>query len=171
MANKVHVHVVKYPDCKNLSIRYRDTATGKQIRKSSGTASKAEARRLAHAWEADLNAGRDQGRYATSWEQFRQRYEDEVVPGLADRTGHKIGTTFNLVEKFLPIVAGGKLADLGPEALSQFQQGLRAGGRAESTIAGYLAHLRAALAWAVDQKLLAERPTIRKPKRAKKGGR
>ena len=105
------------------------------------------------------------------WEQFRQRYEDEVVPSLADGTGSKIGTTFNLVERFLPMVAAGKLADLTAEALSQFQQGLRAGGRSESTIAGYLAHLKAALTWAVDLELLSERPTIRKPKHAKKGGR
>ena len=171
MASKIHVHVVKYPDCTNLSLRYRDPATGRQVRKSSGTASKAEARRLAHAWEADLNAGRDQGRHATTWERFRERYEDEIVPSLADRTGGKISTVFNAVERILPTVAAGRLADLTPEALSRFQQELRAGGRAESTIAGNLAHLRAALAWAVDQGMLAEVPKIRKPKRAKKGGR
>ncbi|MEI8372479.1 MAG: phage integrase SAM-like domain-containing protein [Planctomycetota bacterium] len=171
MTSKIHVHVVQYPDCKNLSLRYRDPTTGKQVRKSAGTASKAEARRLAHTWEADLNEGRDRGRHGTTWQQFRQRYEDEVVPSLADRTGHKIGTTFNLVEKYLPMVANGKLTDLTAEALSQFQQGLRAGGRAESTTAGYLAHLKAALAWAVDMGLITQQPTIRKPKRAKKGGR
>ena len=66
------------------------------------------------------------------------------------------------------MVASGKLADLSAEALSQFQQGLRSGGRSESTIAGYLAHLKAALNWAVEMGLLSERPTIRKPKRAKK---
>ncbi len=118
-----------------------------------------------------MNARRNPGKYATTWQQFRGRYEDEVVTSLADGTGHKIATTFNLVEKYLPMITAGKLADLNAEALSQFQQGLRSGGRSESTIAGYLAHLKAALTWAVEMELLAERPTIRKPKRAKKGGR
>jgi integrase len=183
MASKrIRVHVVHYQDCKNLVMRYIDPLTRKPVRSTkyrdpqtgeetpTGSNDKF-ARKLAARWEADLNAGRDQGRYATTWEQFRQRYEDEVVTSLADGTGHKIATTFNLVEKILPAVVNGKLTDLTAEALSQFQQGLRAGGRAESTIAGYLAHLKAALTWAVEMELLAERPAIRKPKRAKKGGR
>jgi integrase len=118
-----------------------------------------------------LNAGRDQGRHAVSWEQFRERYENEVVPSLAPQTGKKIGTVFNSLEKALPRVAEGKLADLNPEALSRFQAELRDGKRAESTIAGYLAHLKAALAWAVDQSLIPTMPKIKRPQRAKKGGR
>ncbi len=180
---KIHVHVVAYRDCKNLVLRYIDPATRKPIRatkyKDPQTSEVFEtgqnrkyARKLAARWEADLNAGRDQGRYAATWEQFRERYEDEVVPSLKDRTGNKIGTTFNLMEKILPMVAVGKLSELNAETLSQFQQALRAGGRAESTIAGYLAHLKAALNWAVEVELLSTRPAIRKPpKSAKKGGR
>ncbi len=171
MEGKIHVHCVKYPDCKNISLRYCDPLTGRHVRKSSGTASKTEARRLAHTWEADLNSGRDQGRHATRWEQFRLRYEDEVVPSLADRTGHKIGTVFNAVEKALPRVAAGKLTDLNPEALSRFQATLRDGKRSETTIASYLAHLRSALAWAVDQGIIPTMPKIKRPQRAKKRGR
>lgn len=180
MANKIHVHVVKYQDCKNLVLRYRDPLSGKYERstkyrdpqtgiETETGDNRKHARKLAAQWEADLNAGRDQGRHSTTWEAFRARYEDEVVPSLADRTGHKIGTTFNMVERFLPKVAAGKLADLTPEALSRFQQELRAGGRSESTIAGYLAHLKAALSWAVEQELLPAAPKIKRPKRAVKG--
>ncbi|MGD0897822.1 MAG: hypothetical protein ABR915_08285, partial [Thermoguttaceae bacterium] len=89
-------------------------------------------------WEADLNAGRAQSRYDTSWATFRDRYEDEVVPGLAPRTGDKITTTLNAVERILPRVANGKLSDLTPEALSRFQAALRDGSRSEDTIKGYL---------------------------------
>jgi integrase len=182
MNNRIRVHVVKYKDCKNLVLRYIDPVTGKYSRSTvyrdpqtgeeteTGTNRK-EARKLATLWEADLNAGRDQGRGATAWAAFRLRYEKEVVPSLADRTAGKIGTVFNAVERVLPKVASGRLADLTPEALSRFQTELRNGKRAESTIAGYLAHLKAALAWAHDQKMITAVPKIKRPKRAKKGGR
>ena len=48
----------------------------------------------------------------------------------------------------------GLLRDLTAERLSVLQADLRNRGRAEATIAGHLAYLRAALAWAVDQGLL-----------------
>ncbi len=171
MANKIHVHVCRYGDCKNLTLRYKDPATGKQVRKSAGTANKPEARRAAHAWEAALNEGRDMGRHALSWEAFRQRYEDEVVPSLADRTSGKITTVFNAVERLLPKVGTGCLQDLDPDTLSRFQADLRNGKRSENTIASYLAHLRSALQWAADMGLIASVPKIRKPQRASKRGR
>ena len=133
MANKIHVHVCRSGDCKNLTLRYRDPTTGKQVRKSAETANKSDARRAAHAWETDLNEGRDKGRHALSWEAFRERYEDEVVPSLADRTAGKVRTVFNAVEKALPRVAAGKLADLDPDTLSRFQADLRDGKRSEES--------------------------------------
>jgi integrase len=105
------------------------------------------------------------------WGQFRQRYENEVIPGLANRTADKIATVFNAIEKALPRVAKGKLADLNPEAISRFQAFLRNGKRSENTIAGYLAHLRAALAWAHEQGMISTVPKIKRPQRAKKGGK
>jgi integrase len=128
------------------------------------------ARKLAALWENDLNSGRDLGRHSTGWQQFRLRYESEVVPGLADGTAHKIATVLNAVEKALPRVAGGKLADLNPEALSRFQADLRDGKRSESTIGSYLAHLRSALAWAHDQGMTPTMLKIKRPQRAKKRG-
>lgn len=170
-ASKIHVHVVRYADCKNLVLRYRDPTTGRQVRKSAGTASKSEARRAAHAWEAALNDGRDQGPHAITWEAFRQRYEDEVVPSLAERTSDKITTAFNAVERLLPKVAAGRLQDLDAEAISRLQAGLRDGKRSENTIAAYLGHLRAALQWAADMGLIPAVPKIKKPQRASKRGR
>jgi integrase len=166
--DKIHVHVVKYRECKNLVLRYIDPLTGKQVRKSSGTASKAEARRLAHQWEADLNSGRDQGRHTVTWELFRLRYEDEVVPGLAPTTGNKIAGVLNAVETILPRVKTGRVCDLTPERLSQLQSELRKLGRSESTIASHFAHLRAALQWAADQGIIPAVPKMKRPKRAKK---
>ena len=175
------VYVVKFRDCKNLVMRYKDPVTGKYERSTTYTDpqtgevfttgdNRKEAKKLAARWEADLNAGRAQSRYATTWATFRERYEDEVVPSLAPRTADKITTTFNGVERILPRVANGKLADLTPEALSRFQAALRDGSRSEDTIKGYLNHLRAALNWAVGQEMIFKLPMIKKVQRAKKRG-
>jgi integrase len=175
------VYVIRFDDCRNLVMRYKDPVSGKYERSTvyrdpqtgeetpTGDNLK-QAKRLAALWEADLNAGRAQGRYATTWATFRERYEDEVVPGLAERTADKITTTFNAVERVLPRVANGKLADLTPEALSRFQAAMRDGSRSEDTIKGYLNHLRAALTWAVGQEMIMKMPAIKKVQRAKKGG-
>ncbi len=182
MTNLIRVHVVRYKDCKNLVMRYKDPLTGKYTRatkyrdpqtgiETETGENRKHARKLAALWEADLNAGRDQGRHSATWQQFRQRYEDEVVPSLADRTADKIGTVFNAIERVLPRVANGRLAHLDTQAVSRFQAALREGKRSESTIASYLAHLRASLAWAHDQGMIPSVPKIRKPQRAKKGGR
>jgi len=179
---KIHVSVVHYANCHNLVLRYKDPVSGKYVSSTkyrdpvTGEETKTgenrkSARKLANLWEADLNSGRDQGRHATTWAQFRLRYEDQVVPSLAEGTAHKISTILNAVERILPRIAAGRLADLNAEALSLFQTELRDGKRSETTIASYLAHLRSALAWAVDQGVIPTMPKIRKPQRARKGGR
>ena len=99
-----------------------------------------------------------------SWSEFRRRYEDEVLSGLAHTTGQKNATVFNSVEE---ILRPSRLRDLTAARLSYFQAELRKGGRAETTISGYRAHLRSALNWAVEIELLPRLPKIPKLKRAK----
>src|SRR6185437_12331864 len=60
-----------------------------------------------------------------------------------------------------------RMGDLTASRISTFVAKLREGGRRETTIASYLAHLHAALSWAVSVKLLSAVPKIKKPKRAK----
>ena len=129
-----------------------------------------QARKLSAVWESELNSGKSQATGNIRWEEFRIRYESEVVSGLAPRTGEKISAVFNVLETLVPQVATGKLRDLSPERLSRWQQELRKGGRSESTIAGHLAHLRASLQWATDMGMIPEVPKLKRPKRAKKGG-
>jgi integrase len=170
MSDRIKVHVVKYRECKNLILRYKDPLTGKHVRKSSGTANTTDARKAAARWEDDLNSGKARGRFATTWEQFRLRYEQEVLPGFAPATAEKAGVVFNRLESVLPQVRNGLLRELTAERLSVWQAEMRKRGRAEATIGSYLSHLRAALAWAVDQGILAELPKIKRPKRAKRSG-
>lgn len=161
---KIQVTVVNYPDRKFLMMRYVDPATGKQKARSTKTTDRGKAAKLAAQWEAELIEGRYQPASNITWEAFRERYESEVVPSLAEKTGIMIGTVFNTVEK---LAAPRKLADLTAERLSFFQAELRKGGRAEPTIRSYLAHLRSALRWATEVGLLRSVPKIQKPKRAK----
>jgi integrase len=170
MNKKIRVHTVMYKGCVCWSLRYADPVTGKQRRKSSRTENREEARKLARDWENDLNNGRDPGQYTITWAKFRCTYECQVVPGLAERTGRKINTVFNAVERILPKVSAGKLSDLNPQAISSLQAELRNGKLSENTISSYLAHLHSALTWAAEQEMILAAPKFKRPTRAKKLG-
>lgn len=145
-------------------IRYVDPETGKTLQKSTGTINKKEAERKLGAFRADLLNGRYAGPANAPWEYFREKYDTDVLSGLADKTVKKTDTVFDAVERF---ITPKNLTDLTPSRIATFVSKLREGGRSESTIAGYLAHLRAALSWAVSVKLLSVVPKFKKPRRAK----
>ena len=170
MNDRIKVHVVKYADCVNQTLRYKDPMTGKQVRRSAGTTNKREARKLSAVWESELNSGKSQATGNIRWEEFRIRYESEVVSGLAEKTACKIDGVFNVLEAALPKVADGKLRDLTSARISRLHNELRSKQRAESTISGHRAHLPTALQWAVDMGMIASVPKIKRPRRAKKAG-
>lgn len=154
MIERIRVHVVQYADCKNLTMRYVDPRTGKQKRRFAKTTNRKEAHKRAAVWEDELNrnGGASAPTSNLSWAEFRIRYEREVVSGLAEKTADKIAGVFNVLERTLPKVASGKLRDLNADRLSALSTSLREQGRAESTIAGHLAHIRAALSWAAHRR-------------------
>ena len=162
--DEIRVTVVAYADRKHLMMRYLDPITKKQIARSTGTTVRREAERLAAKWEAELKEGRYHAPRKISWEAFRDRYEDEVLPGLAEKTTAMVSTVFNAVER---ILHPERLDEITADRLSYFQAELRDGGRAEPTIRTYLAHLASALNWAVDVGFMSAMPKIQKPKRAK----
>ncbi len=157
MSEKIRVHVVREKDRANLTLRYVDPATGRQVKKSAGTSKMKEARDRAAVWADELQSGRYAAPSKLTWEDFRTRYEAEVVPGLAKKTEAMIGTVFNAVER---ITHPNRLADLTAAKISVFQAQLREEGRAEATIRAYLAHLQAALRWAVDVGMINAVPKI-----------
>lgn len=161
--DEIHVRVVKYPDRKNLMMRYTDPRSGKQISRSTGTTRRRDAERAAAKWETELRSGASVHNAKISWEAFRDRYETEVFPGQAKNTQNLNGTVFNAVEHHLRPV---RLADLAEERLSYFQVELRKQGVSEATLRTYLAHLRSALNWAASMKLLTNVPAIKVPRRA-----
>jgi len=195
--DQIRVYVVDYArEC--LYMRYKDPVTGKHVTRSteiprdSGRARK-EAEKVAAKWEAELHEGRYKAPSKMTWAEFRERYEDEVVPGLAEKTAAKVSAMFNAVEEHIGVVL---LADLSAEKISQLTKKLREAewskdtlarkakrkgqkvertskaevrvGLSEATIKGTLAYLLASLRWAKKLKMLVEVPEIVQPKRAKK---
>lgn len=145
-------------------IRYVDPETGRTLQKSTGTTKKKDAERKLGELRADLLTGRYAGPANSCWTTFREKYEADVLPGFKDMTIKKADTVLDAVER---ILRPKKLGDLTASRISTFVSELRKNGRAESTIASYLAHLRAALNWAVSVKLLSAVPKFKKPKRTK----
>ncbi len=164
--DEIKVQVVKYPDRANLVLRFTDPITGRHKTRSARTESMRDAEREAGRWQDELRDGKYIDPRKTTWKAFRERYENEVLTGLAKSTERKVFGVFESVET---IIGPMRLADLNAECISRLQSKLRENGRAEATIKSHMAHLKAALRWAVSIGLLAKPPAITMPKRAKGG--
>lgn len=81
-----------------------------------------QAERCAAKWEAELQEGRYKRPLMTTWEEFRERYEQEHLSGLADGTFEKVQSVFNLVERILAPV---RLRDITASRIPFFQTKLR----------------------------------------------
>ncbi len=177
MSEEIKVYVVAFGDRANYQLQWRDPITGRLRTKSSRISNTGLARELKQAervageLEIKLNAGEAVIPSKLTWADFRRRYEAEVVPGLAPRTAEKIESVFRRIEQE---INPRRLWDIDERRLSAFVTRLRKGDPdndvrvlAESTIAGHLAHLKAALNWAHGQKLLPHLPTFPRLKRAR----
>jgi len=123
-----------------------------------------DARDVAAVWEDELRNGRFKSPSKVTWDEFTERYDREALSGLAKRTGQKVWGVFALVSD---ILKPRRLSDVTTERISHFQTVLRERGRAEDTIAGNLAHLKAALRWAATMGMVHNVPKVVMPRRAK----
>jgi integrase len=162
--NEIKVAVVKYPDRKYLMMRYTDPITGKQKARSTGSTNHREAERIAAKWEQELQQSTYHPKRNITWDEFRERYEDEKLSSLAPSTQKTAATAMNHVERIINPL---KLASLSAETLSRFQAALRREGKKDTTIGVILSHLRPSLSWAMTMGLLAKVPEIHRPKAAK----
>jgi integrase len=148
-----------------LSMYYVDPITEKRVVKSTGTANKREAERIAGQWEKDLLSGAWQHETNLTWQQFREKYEEQVFPKLKPRTREIRGIVFNLVEEHIDPA---RLASMTPQCIATLEAKLRAAKMTEGSIGAYLPHLQSALNWAVGNHYLQERiklnlsPTVRR---------
>lgn len=155
----IQVHVRKKPN-RPLQLYYVDPLTGQDRTKSARTHDWKEAERAAAKWEQEIAAGYAQ--LDANWEQFRIRFEDEHLAGLAPATKAAYGTALNAFEKW-----AGKARTMNgitPSILSRFQAALLARKYPVTTVACYLRHLKSALNWAQRTGLLSRAPSIKPPK-------
>ncbi len=87
--NEIKVHVVKYPDRKNLVMRYVCPATGKPVARTTGTTKAKEAAKVAAKWEAELQEGRYFKTCKMTWAEFRENHEQIFQANIAAETVKK----------------------------------------------------------------------------------
>lgn len=155
-SDRVRVYVRENRNRPTYLLEWKDPITGKRRFKTTtiargGRRNKAEAERAAGDWEDELNAGAA-GSEKMTWERFRDLYEDQKLPGLAQGTRDKAANVFNRLERELNPKY---LRDLTESRLSHLVTVLRGSRLAEDTIRSILSHIKSALAWAVEQKLLS----------------
>ncbi|HET6324646.1 MAG TPA: site-specific integrase [Planctomycetaceae bacterium] len=171
--NEITVRIARYGRSV-FYMRYTCPLTGRRIAKSTGETDEDAAWKAAGKWQDELRDGRYKSPSKTTWAEFRQRYDDEVLESLKPTTRLKRYGVFAAVER---ILNPSKPSDLTAERLSTFQAKLRKPDdpdeekRTEATIKSHLAHLMAALAWAKDMGMIHEVPRVKAPKRAKKSGK
>jgi len=182
---EIEVHVASYGTGRNLGLTYFDPISGKKVAKSSGTTDRTAAERAAAVWQDELNSGRYRPPSRITWQEFRERYEQERLATLSPATMRSAASALNHVETVLNPDRPGKLTTA---ALSHFQAELRKPrlvtevatengrevkrtvtkpGMRDTTLACHLRHIKAALNWGVSMGLLASAPRIHMPKKAK----
>lgn len=161
MSDEIKVTVCKYPDRKNLVLRYVDPITGKQRTKSAGTTIESEAIKAAGKWEDELRSGRYQSPSKLTWAEFRKRYENEKLAAMPEssRVAYRVA-----LDHLGRIVNPDRLAKVTPQVMSRFQAEARKQGMKTTTLARHLRHIKASLRWAERQGLIAKAPAIEMPK-------
>ena len=165
MNDEIKVSTFKRSGRKVWYMQYRDPFTGDKVVQSTKKTTKRDAERAAAKWEKSLREGKDTRDGKATWQDFRRRYEDEVLPGLKDRTDDKVAGVFNVFERTMrPRL----LCHITADMLSKYAAELRRLGRSEATIRGHMAHIHAALTWAMETpKLIRSVPKVKLPKRNK----
>lgn len=156
------ITVFKPAGRKFFLVQWRDPVTGKKKTRSTGEARKREAERKAGTMLKDITEGNLNNAERVTWATFRQRYEEEFLPGKADGTANKVDAVFNMFER---LVGPKLLASVDASVMSLYVKRMRAAGRSESTLKGHLAHMKAALRWAHRIGILAKVPAIEMPTR------
>lgn len=169
--DEIRVRVVEFGDRQHYQMQHRDPMSGRKKTKSTGVertgrpTERKEAARVAAKWEAELREGRYHQPNRITWEDFRERYAAEVVTGMKDTTtARKVEGVFNSVGR---ILKPARLRNLNADRLSYYRAVLRNDGRSEATIKSHLAHLLAALSWAVELGMLPKVPRVKAPPRGK----
>jgi len=162
----ITVKIARYNDRPNFIMYYDDPLTGKRPTKSSETSNEREARKAAAKWEAELNDGKYRPPVRATWEIFRDQFMQQHVRPLTRATYAAYATALNSLET---TCHPARPADVTDDRLSYFADELRKQEKSEDTIGCYLRHIKAALRWAVTQRMMtpSQMPAVKMPKRVK----
>jgi hypothetical protein len=144
---------------RELMLQCHDPFTGKRKTKSAETTICCTTEMKRTELEYELNQGLHEEACRMSWENFRELFEREHVSGGRPKTAIiYYAETFNRTERLCNATT---LGANSTRTISAFideirKQKGRSGNMAEFTIKARLAFLRAAWAWAVKQKLMAQ---------------
>lgn len=166
MVAKWKVRLIKRTGRQSFEAEFTDPRTGHRHRKTLGTVNRREAEREAGRIEAELREGQWIATRKTKWKDFREKYETE---GMFDLAPASVRVFQNAAVKLEKLVQPSTLQSLTEERLNSFTTLCLSEGLSKHTIGAYLRHLKAALRWAVSQKLLMECPVIRMPKGTSSG--
>ena len=164
---EVRVYVIELAR-RGFVLRWKDTETGRWRQRRTGAAKRPAAEREAGKLRAELEEGRYVPPDRCSWDEFRERYEEEKLSSLAMRTAQTAATALNHVER---LMRPQWMREINAQWVSQFQARLREGGLSEASIATNLRHVRAALSWGQDVGYVSAVPKFRMPRRARRVSR
>ena len=166
MVDPLKVRIVKRQSRKYWEAEFTDPRTGERKRLSLKTVNKREAEREAGRLEEKLREGQWIATRRTKWKDFRSKYEAEGMFDLAPAT---VQIFSNAATKLERLVRPATLQSLTEDKLNSFTALCISEGLSKHTVGAYLRHLKAALRWAVSQKLLLECPIFRMPKGTSSG--
>ncbi|MCC6491917.1 MAG: hypothetical protein IT424_02730, partial [Pirellulales bacterium] len=119
---EIKVHVVKSKGRTNLSLRYVDPDSGKQVWKSAGTANPKKALQEAGKWQAELREGRYQRTSRMPWDEFREQYERVTSDGQKLAMVRNYASALNAFEA---LCRPTRVADLNTAKVTAFAVELR----------------------------------------------
>ncbi len=166
MVDRIKVQLLKRRGRKYYEAEFRDPRTGQRNRVSLKTVSKREAEREAGRIEAELREGQWRATRKTKWKDFRTKYETE---GMFDLAPASVKAFQEAARKLESLLRPSTLQSVTEDSLNSFTTLCLAEGLSKHTVARHLRHLKAALRWAVGQKLMLDCPSIRMPKGTSSG--
>jgi integrase len=161
--NRVTVWIQHFKDRPHLVLQWIDPDTGRRKSQGAKTADPKKAESARADLEYELNHGQYQEASRMTWEQFREKFEDEYAAGGRPDTQRNYQATLDLFER---ICNPQRLRSISERTISLFVAGLRKepgrrnkdAGMMPSTIKVRLQFLHTALTWAVHQKMLPAVP-------------
>lgn len=142
---------------KYLYLQWVDPETGRRITRSSRCKTRRDAERKASDLEIQLSTGDGQSSRKLKWADFVQLYQVEHLSGLAGKSEIK---ALGVLEMFRAEMQPATVSAVTAGILSQYVTFLRDGERSESTIAGHVRQLRAALQWAKRRGFIGSVPAM-----------